>query len=166
MIAYLGLGSNLGRREANLLRALELLRGPEVDPVAVSSIYESDPVGPVQDQPSFLNLALKVRTSLLPRPLLHHCLAVERRMGRTREQEIPKGPRSVDVDLLLVDQRVERWPDLILPHPELINRAFVVLPLLEVSPDLTDPRDGSSLAALAPALEAAQRIQKKGPVHL
>ena len=166
MIAYLGLGSNLGQREANLLQALELLRGPEVEPLAVSSIFESDPVGPVQDQPSFLNLALKVRTSLWPRSLLHHCLAVERRMGRMREQEVPQGPRRMDVDLLLAGQGVGNWPDLILPHPELINRAFVVLPLLEISPDLKDPRDGSLLAVYAEALEAAQRIQKKGPVHL
>lgn len=165
MIAYLGLGSNLGQREANLLAALELLPGPGLEPVAVSSIYESDPVGPVQDQPSFLNLVLEARTSLLPEALLNHCLAVERRLGRDREREVPKGPRLMDVDLLLVGQQVGRWPDLVLPHPELTNRAFVVLPLLELSPDLTDPRDGSSLEVALPGL-ADQGIQKKGPVHI
>ena len=166
MIAYLGLGSNLGQREANLLRALELLGAPEVQPVAVSSIYESDPVGPVQDQPAFLNLVLQVRTPLDPLPLLQHCLAVERSMGRARQDEVPKGPRLIDVDVLLLGQTVGRWPELVLPHPELGNRAFVVLPLLELTPGLMDPRDGSSLAVVAPDLEATQGIQKKGPVHI
>ena len=165
MIAYLGLGSNLGRREANLLAALELLPEPGLEPVAVSSIFESDPVGPVQEQPAFLNLALEVRTSLEPRVLLHRCLAVERRLGRERDREVPKGPRLMDIDLLLAGRMVGRWPDLELPHPELTNRAFVVLPLLELSPDLTDPRDGSSLRVALSGL-ADQGIQKKGPVHI
>jgi len=166
VIAYLGLGSNLGKREANLARALKLLRGPEVEPLAVSSIYESDPVGPVQDQPCFLNLVLQVRTSLDPDALLHHCLEVERTMGRARGREVPKGPRLIDVDLLLAGDTVGSWPDLDLPHPELANRAFVVLPLLELSPDLKDPRDGSPLAARAPILQKTQGIQKKGPVRI
>ncbi len=165
MIAYLGLGSNLGQREANLRGGLDLLCGPAVEPLAASSLYESAPVGPVQDQPAFLNMVLQVETRLEPLELLRHCLAVERRLGRHRQQEVPKGPRTLDVDLLLVQGVVRRWPDLELPHPQLPHRAFVVLPLLEITPDLSDPRDGSPLSALVSVLEG-QRIQKKGPVHM
>ena len=165
MIAYLGLGSNLGQREANLLGGLELLCGPTVEPLAASSVYESDPVGPVQDQPAFLNMALKVDSRLEPVLLLRHCLEVESRLGRDRQGEVPKGPRTLDVDLLLVEGVVEQWPELVLPHPELTNRAFVVLPLLELAPQLADPRDGSPLSAVAAALRG-QGIQKKGPVHM
>jgi 2-amino-4-hydroxy-6-hydroxymethyldihydropteridine diphosphokinase len=128
-----------------------------------SSIYESDPVGPVQDQPPFFNLATEVLTSLEPRSLLRRCQEVEGALGRRRELEQQKGPRTMDVDLLLMGPRVERWPELELPHPELARRAFVVLPLLELQPGLLDPRDGRPLSSLAGALEAEQRIMRVEP---
>ena len=165
MIAYLGLGSNLGDRQANLTEALERLATSRVGIEAVSSVYESDPVGPVLDQPAFYNLVARVATTLEPRQLLRHGLAVEAAMGRDRSRGVPRGPRIMDVDLLLAGELVRCWPELELPHPELVKRAFVVLPLVELEPQLRDPRDGSRLADRCEDLQATQKI-KKGPVQM
>lgn len=162
--AYLGLGSNLGSRRQTLGRALGLLQRPELRIEAVSSIYESAPLGPVPDQPTFLNLALRARTTLAPLALLGCCQQVEAALGRQRQVEQIQGPRTLDIDLLLLGQQVERWPELVLPHPRMSLRAFVVLPLLELDPRLTDPRDGSPLAGLLPSL-SQQKIKKRGQLQ-
>jgi 2-amino-4-hydroxy-6-hydroxymethyldihydropteridine diphosphokinase len=141
MRAYVGLGANLGDREATLERAVELLeQRPGVEVVAVSSFRETDPVGYL-DQPRFLNGAVAIETSLAPADLLDELLAVEQELGRVREG--PRyGPRTVDLDLLLVDGLVLDAPGLTVPHPRLHERAFVLEPLAELDPALVVPGRG------------------------
>ncbi|MBW2732081.1 MAG: 2-amino-4-hydroxy-6-hydroxymethyldihydropteridine diphosphokinase [Deltaproteobacteria bacterium] len=146
---YVGLGSNVGDREAHLFTAINRLR-EDVSLCRVSSLYESAPVGPVQDQPDFINAVGELETELAPREVLRRCLAIEAAMGR--ERQLDKGPRVIDLDLLLAGGRVESWPELDIPHPELVHRAFVLRPLLELCPDLRDPRDGRPLAEHLAAL--------------
>ena len=129
--AYVGLGSNLGDREASLRRAADLLTAESgIELLAVSSFRETDPVGYV-DQPRFLNAAAAVDTALAPRVLLERMLAVERRLGRTREG--PRfGPRTIDLDLLLYGQLEVDEPGLVVPHPRLHERRFALEPLAEL----------------------------------
>jgi 2-amino-4-hydroxy-6-hydroxymethyldihydropteridine diphosphokinase len=150
--AYVGLGSNLGDRAATLSRAVELLgREPGIEVVAVSSFAETDPVGYV-DQPPFLNGAVAVETSLAPRQVLDALLEVERQLGRTRLG--PRyGPRTVDLDLLFVDELVLDEPGLTLPHPRLHERAFALEPLRELDPSLVVPGRGG-VADLLRGLES------------
>lgn len=139
--AYVGLGSNLGDRSATLSRALELLGEQQgIEIVAVSSFRETDPVGYL-DQPRFLNAAAAIETSLLPEALLDALLAVERELGRTREG--PRyGPRTVDLDLLLMEGITVDEPGLTIPHPRLYERAFALAPLVELDPSLVVPGHG------------------------
>lgn len=145
--AYVGLGSNLGDREATIRQALELLDcGPGVRVVGVSSLRETDPVGYV-DQPRFLNGACTVETELSPRQLLDRLLAIERSLGRKRSQEERWGPRVIDLDLLLYEDEVIDDPGLTLPHPRLAERRFVLEPLDELDPTLVLP-DGRRVREL------------------
>jgi 2-amino-4-hydroxy-6-hydroxymethyldihydropteridine diphosphokinase len=146
--AYVGLGGNLGRREANLESALALLRRePDIEVVAVSSVRETEPVGLV-DQPRFLNAAAAVETDLPPRGLLDRLLTVERALGRTREG--PRfGPRTIDLDLLLYGDAVVSEPGLDVPHPRLHERRFALEPLAELDPGLVVPGRGRVSALLA-----------------
>ena len=148
----------------NLAAALAALQARGVSVLAASSVYETAPVGPVLDQPPFLNMVARVDSPLEPLPLLGVCLEVERELGRRREGAVPKGPRLIDVDLLLMGQRVERLPGLDLPHPELTRRAFVLQPLLELDPDLLDPRDGTPLRKWLAPLVASQLVTRAGSV--
>ncbi len=134
---YLGLGSNLGDRRKNLLAALRLLDGMEgVRVTEVSAVYETEPWG-VQEQPDFLNLVAVVSTSRSPRAMLAACGEVEKRLCRVREERW--GPRVIDVDILLYDDiRVEE-EDLVIPHPRMLEREFVLVPLLELQPDISLP---------------------------
>lgn len=151
--AYVGLGSNLGEREAILMQALEALGSTEgIKVVAVSSFQETDPVG-VVDQPRFVNAAAVLETSLPPRELLGRLLEVERSLGRNRSVEERWGPRTVDLDLLLYGDETIDEPGLEVPHPRLTERAFVLEPLLELDPELQLP-DGRRLRDLyGPGLE-------------
>ena len=153
MRAYVGLGSNLGEREATLWKALEGLGATEgIEVVAVSSFRETDPVG-VVDQPRFVNGAAALETSLRPRELLERLLDVERSLGRDRAVEERWGPRTLDLDLLLYGGETIDEPGLEVPHPRLAERAFVLEPLLELDPDLRLP-DGRPLRDLyGPELE-------------
>ena len=153
MRAYVGLGSNLGEREATLWKALEGLGGTEgIEVVAVSSFRETDPVG-VVDQPRFVNAAAALETRLRPRELLERLLDVERSLGRDRAVEERWGPRTLDLDLLLYGGESIDEPGLEVPHPRLAERAFVLEPLLELDPDLRLP-DGRPLRDLyGPGLE-------------
>jgi 2-amino-4-hydroxy-6-hydroxymethyldihydropteridine diphosphokinase len=145
---YIGLGANLGDREATIRRALELLReDPAIDVVAVSSLRETDPVG-YEDQPRFLNGAAELETELAPRALLDRLLAVERELGRDRSG--PRfGPRAIDLDLLLYDGRLVREEGLEIPHPRLHERAFALEPLNELDSALEVPGRGSVQALLS-----------------
>lgn len=135
--AYVGLGANLGDREAAIRRAVDLL-GPEV--VAVSTVRETDPVG-YEDQPRFLNAVAALETELGPRELLDRLLEIERALGRTRDG--PRfGPRTIDLDLLVHGDAVVDEPGLTVPHPRLHERRFALEPLAEVAPGLEIPGRG------------------------
>ena len=144
----MGLGANLGDRAATLTRALEALDGrAEIDVVAVSAFRETEPVGYL-DQPRFLNAAAAIDTSLAPEALLGALLDVERLLGRVREG--PRyGPRTVDLDLLLMEGVTLDEPGLTLPHPRLHERAFALAPLAELDPGLVVPGHGSVCELLA-----------------
>jgi 2-amino-4-hydroxy-6-hydroxymethyldihydropteridine diphosphokinase len=147
VIAYIGLGSNLGEREATLREALALLGELDgIEITAISSFRETDPVGNV-DQPRFVNAAAALETSLGPRELLDSLLEVERSLGRDRSREERWGPRTVDLDLLLYGDETVDEQGLEVPHPRLAERAFVLEPLLELDPGLRLP-DGRALRDL------------------
>jgi 2-amino-4-hydroxy-6-hydroxymethyldihydropteridine diphosphokinase len=141
---YLGLGSNVGDRVGHLRAAREALAARGVEVVASSSVYETEPQGEVRDQPDFLNACLTVETDLAPEELLGVCKDVERELGRTLGG-LRHGPRTIDVDLLLLGELEHRSEGLTLPHPEITTRRFVLEPLLELEPELTLP-DGRRLA--------------------
>jgi 2-amino-4-hydroxy-6-hydroxymethyldihydropteridine diphosphokinase len=145
--AFVGLGANLGDREGTIRRALELLAAREgIEIVAVSALRETEPVGYV-DQPSFLNGAAEVETTLRPRQLLDALLDVERGLGRERGERW--GPRTIDLDLLLYgDERIAE-PGLTVPHPRLHERRFALEPLVELDPDLDVPGRGRLADLLA-----------------
>jgi 2-amino-4-hydroxy-6-hydroxymethyldihydropteridine diphosphokinase len=139
-IAYLGLGSNLGDRAANLLRAISALVAADCSLLALSSIYETEPVD-YHDQPEFLNMVAAVTVKLDPFSLVRFCLEVEKRLGR--ERTIPRGQRTIDLDLLLLDDLIiddkRDGIDLTLPHPRMHLRRFVLEPMNEIAPDLEHP---------------------------
>ena len=132
--AYLSLGSNLGNREETLRKAVRQLAAADgVKTLAVSSLYETEPWGK-KDQPSFLNIAVSQQTTLLPEELLALAQAVETELGRMRHERW--GPRTVDVDILHIEGVERKTPTLTLPHPFMTERAFVLVPLAEIAPDL------------------------------
>jgi 2-amino-4-hydroxy-6-hydroxymethyldihydropteridine diphosphokinase len=131
--AYLGLGSNLGDRLANLQHSLELLAAqPGITVLRCSRVYETDPVGG-PPQPDFLNAVLEIETSLSPSSLLAACHEAEDRLARVREERW--GPRTIDIDILSIDDEIIDEPDLTVPHPRMHERGFVLAPLLELDPD-------------------------------
>jgi 2-amino-4-hydroxy-6-hydroxymethyldihydropteridine diphosphokinase len=159
-VGYLGLGSNVGDRESHLRGAIEDLREHGVEVEAVSSLYETEPVGEILDQPDFLNAAIRVRTSLEPEALLDLCKAIEAEHGRAFGG--PRhGPRPIDVDLLLLGEIELSTDRLTLPHREVTSRRFVLAPLLELDPDLALP-DGTTLAEALERLGPGQRAKRVG----
>jgi 2-amino-4-hydroxy-6-hydroxymethyldihydropteridine diphosphokinase len=147
--SFVALGANLGDPQAQIERALELLAAQEgVEVVAVSSLRETDPVG-YEDQPRFLNGAVELRTSLPARELLERLLAIERRLGRVRGEGPRFGPRPIDLDLLLHGDAVIDEPGLVVPHPRLHERRFVLEPLAELDPTLEIPGRGAVQALLS-----------------
>jgi len=157
---YLGLGSNLGERRANLQAAVEELARREVDVLASSATYDTDPVGEVLDQPDFLNACLRVSTCHEPEQLLDVAKEVEWAVGRAPGAR-RHGPRIVDVDVLLLDGTTYSSERLRLPHPEVLSRRFVLVPLLELDPELTLP-DGRRAADALPALGTTQPVRFAG----
>jgi 2-amino-4-hydroxy-6-hydroxymethyldihydropteridine diphosphokinase len=158
VIGYLGLGSNVGDRRANLQAAVSALPHHGVRVLASSATYDTDPVGEILDQPSFLNACLRVEADLGPEELLAACKAVERELGRP-EVYVRHSPRAIDVDLLLFGERAYRSERLSLPHEQVLSRRFVLIPLLELDFDLRTPA-GESLAdalALLPVEEGVRR---------
>jgi 2-amino-4-hydroxy-6-hydroxymethyldihydropteridine diphosphokinase len=159
---YLGLGSNVGDRAAHLRAAIAMLgeRGVEVE--AVSSAYETEPVGEVLDQADFLNAAIRIRTELEPEELLDLCKAIEAERGRALDA--PRhSPRPLDVDLLLLGDLELTTARLTLPHPEVTSRRFVLAPLLELDPALKLP-NGTGLSEALAALDPGQRAERVGPL--
>jgi 2-amino-4-hydroxy-6-hydroxymethyldihydropteridine diphosphokinase len=160
-VGYLGLGSNLGDRRAQLAAAVSALPGHGVSVLASSSVYETEPIGLVLDQPEFLNACVRISTDLDPEPLLDSCKAVEREVGRAAGG-VRHGPRVIDVDLLLLGSVQHASERLRLPHPEVRSRRFVIVPLLELDPELTLP-DGERLDHALAALGPGQRVVLMGP---
>jgi 2-amino-4-hydroxy-6-hydroxymethyldihydropteridine diphosphokinase len=155
---YLGLGSNVGDRHAHLRAALDLLSDHGVAVGAVSSAYETEPVGEILDQPDFLNAAARIRTDLEPEELLDACKRVEAERGRAFDA--PRhSPRPLDVDLLLLGDLELSTERLTLPHREVTTRRFVLVPLLELDPELTLP-DGVRLAVALADLGEGQRVDR------
>jgi 2-amino-4-hydroxy-6-hydroxymethyldihydropteridine diphosphokinase len=155
-MVFLGLGTNLGDRQANLLRAIDLLNRDQINITRQSSIYESAPRD-VLDQPWFFNMVVECESRYFPMQLMTRLLRIERAMGRDRRlNAIRRGPRLIDIDLLLYRNAVIQTPRLTLPHPRMSERRFVLEPLLELTPDLKDPRTKEPLSRAL----AAVRDQK------
>jgi len=153
-VAYIGLGSNLGNRKENLMKAVEYLRSHgEIEVEALSSVYETAPVG-VKDQPPFLNMAVKIKTVLEARNLLETLKRIEERMGRRRTKRW--GPRVIDLDILLFDRKSIRSSCLQVPHPRILERAFVLIPLLEIDPEISLP-DGTLLKDAISRIDTAEQ---------
>ena len=145
--AFVGIGSNLGDREATLRRAIELLAAEDgIEVLALSELRETEPVGPVEQGP-FLNGAVRLATELPPRELLERLLAIEQRLGRVRNERF--GPRTIDLDLLLYGEQVIDEPGLTIPHPRLHERRFALDPVADLAPDLVIPGRGPISALLA-----------------
>lgn len=160
-VGYLGLGSNVGDRRRNLRRAVAALREHGVEVEAASSLYETEAVGEILEQPDFLNAAVRVRTGLEAEELLAVCKAIEAELGRMFGG--PRhGPRPIDLDLLLLGELELRTDRLTLPHPELTSRRFVLVPLLELDPELELP-EGTRLTDALAALGEGQRVVHAGP---
>jgi len=132
---YLGLGSNLGDRQSNIVQALQQMKS-QVTVEEVSSFYETEPVGYL-DQPRFINAVCRISTQLPPLELLHFLKRIERRMGR--QPSFRDAPRPIDIDILFYDDLVIESPELTIPHPRLPQRAFMLVPLAEIAPDLIHP---------------------------
>ncbi len=155
-LVYLSLGSNLGDRAANLLAAIAQIAA--ADPLGrISSLYETQPVD-VQDQPWFLNCVAAIETRKTPRELLKFLLSIEAAMGRLRQRN--KGPRKIDVDVLLFGDRVVQEPGLIIPHPSMQHRRFVLEPLVEIAPEVCHPVFRKTARELLAALDESQIVRK------
>jgi 2-amino-4-hydroxy-6-hydroxymethyldihydropteridine diphosphokinase len=159
---YLGLGSNVGDPAAHLRAAIELLEAEGIEVDAVSSTYVTEPVGEILDQPDFLNAAVRIRTDLEPEALLDACKRVEAERGRQFDLP-PHSPRPLDVDLLLLGDLELSTERLTLPHREVTTRRFVLVPLLELDPELT-LSDGTRMAEALAALPEGQRVERRGPL--
>jgi 2-amino-4-hydroxy-6-hydroxymethyldihydropteridine diphosphokinase len=163
---HLGLGSNLGDRRAALQAAVDGLAAHGVRVTASSSTYETDPVGDVPDQPAFLNACVAIATDLEPAAVLAAAKDVERAAGRVTDPAasdyVRHGPRPIDVDVLLLGDRVLDRPGLTVPHPGLLERRFVLIPLLELDFGLRAP-DGTALADVLAALPVAEGVRRAGP---
>lgn len=160
-VGHLGFGSNVGDPPAQIGRAIELLASHGIGIEAISSLYVTEPVGEILDQPDFFNAAARISTVLEPIELLDLCKEVERDLGREGDG-VRHGPRPIDIDVLLLGDLGFSHERLALPHPEVSNRRFVLVPLLEIDPDLTLP-GGTRLDVLLEALGPGQRVSPYQP---
>lgn len=156
---YLSLGSNVGERERNLREAIAMLGAAGVRIVRVSSVYETEPME-VRDQPWFLNLAIEAETDLFPKQLLARIRKIELALGRKRVR--PKGPRTIDIDILLYGDSLIETGELTVPHPRLAERRFVLEPLAELAPELRHPASRRTMRELL-AATTGQTVRKYAP---
>ena len=160
-IGYLGLGSNVGERRAQLQAAVDALPTASVEVLASSSVYDTDPVGEILDQQSFLNACLRVRTALEPLALLEAVKGLERELGRAAGG--PRhGPRAIDIDILLLGELELRDERMTLPHAQVLARRFVLIPLLELDFALRVP-DGRALADALAVLPLREGVRWDSP---
>ena len=152
---YLGLGSNLGDRQANLDRALEFL-SQRARMGEISSIYDTEPLGD-SNQPRFLNLVCQTFTRLEPPALLALAKGIERKLGRVGKSGTP---RTIDIDILLYGDQVIETPELVIPHPKMTERAFVLIPLDEIAPDIIHPVAGKTVKELLKSVTEKQGVLK------
>ncbi len=157
--AYLSLGSNLGAREKNLATSLEALERESIHITARSTIYETAPQD-VTDQPWFLNMVVECQMRYFPLQLLAAVQRVERAMGRSRIGTTPRGPRVIDIDIVLFGTVTMQTPELTIPHPRMLERRFVLEPLLEIGPSLRDPVSKEPLSKRLSLLK--NQVVKKG----
>ncbi|NHM74611.1 2-amino-4-hydroxy-6-hydroxymethyldihydropteridine diphosphokinase [Staphylococcus sp. 11007852] len=154
---YLGLGSNIGDREQQLKSAVERLdQVTDIHVQQVSSMHETKPVGYV-DQPDFLNVCLHIKTSLSPEVLLQQCLDIEKELHRVRK--VRWGPRTIDIDVLLYGDRIIESEQLIVPHPRMTERAFVMIPLNEIASHVIEPRSKKTIQSLVHPDETVVKYQ-------
>ncbi|WP_412519247.1 2-amino-4-hydroxy-6-hydroxymethyldihydropteridine diphosphokinase [Staphylococcus simulans] len=154
---FLGLGSNVGDRENQLKEAIRLLgEQPGIEVVKVSSFYETEPVGYV-DQPDFLNLCVEIQTELSPKAVLESGLAIEQQLHRVRKERW--GPRTLDIDILLYGDQIIEEEDLTIPHPRMTERAFVLIPLQEIAPDKVEPRTQTKIKDITVPKETVKKVQ-------
>jgi len=153
---YLGLGSNLGDRKHNLAQALELLSKHVVIEL-ISSVYETEPAG-YREQPLFLNAVCRISTGLNPEKLLRLAKKIEAKLGRT--PGFPNAPRPIDIDILFYDNQVLNDKELTIPHPRLAERAFVLVPMAEIAPDLVHPGNKKTVKELLDDLGAVTGVRK------
>jgi 2-amino-4-hydroxy-6-hydroxymethyldihydropteridine diphosphokinase len=157
-IAYVGFGSNIGDKAGNIHRALDILS--QIDSIKVtkvSSFYETEPIG-YEDQDWFINAVVQIETILTPEELLSAFKKVEQIMGR--KNMIRWGPREIDLDLLMYDQLCFESPGLVIPHPRLHERAFVLIPLAEIAPDLVHPIQKKTIAELQAGIQSKKTVKK------
>ena len=162
MRGYLGLGSNVGDRRANLQAAVDALPRHGVIVLACSSTYDTDPVGEILDQPSFLNACARIETALAPEELLDACKEIERELGRDLESTVRHAPRPIDVDVLLLGDEPYASERLTLPHAQATQRRFVLIPLLEIDFGVATP-GGAALADAFAALPVTEGVRREGP---
>ncbi|WP_131925001.1 2-amino-4-hydroxy-6-hydroxymethyldihydropteridine diphosphokinase [Hazenella coriacea] len=155
--AYLGLGANLGDPLSQLQQAIESIHYTHgICVTRISSVYKTAPVG-YEDQPSFYNMVVEVHTTLSPFQLLSSLLQIEKKMHRVRE--VRWGPRTIDIDILLYDQRIIQHDDLQIPHPRMIERAFVMVPLAELNSEIMIPDSDQTVGHRAAQLQVEQEIR-------
>jgi 2-amino-4-hydroxy-6-hydroxymethyldihydropteridine diphosphokinase len=155
VLAYLSLGSNMGDRQRNLERAIDLL-SQRLKVTSVSSVYDTEPVGDI-NQPRFLNLVCQVTTRLAPEALLALAKGIESKLGRTGKSG---APRPIDIDILFYDDQIVKTPELTIPHPRLARRAFVLVPLAEIAPGFCHPVSGKTVSELLTELTKTQGVLK------
>ncbi len=154
VMVYLGLGSNMGKRQDNLDKALDLL-SQRLRVEQVSSIYDTEPVGNT-NQPRFLNLVCQVHTRLAPMELLTMAKGIELKLGRVPGTS--NAPRPIDIDILFYGDQVVKTKELVIPHPRLVERAFVLIPLAEIAPDLVHPVSGRTVRELLQGVTETQGV--------
>jgi len=155
--AYIGIGSNLGKRRENCLRAIELIKKKDILVIKKSSLYETEPWG-VKDQPPFLNMSIEVETDLKPLELLSVLKDIERQEGR--EESVRWSPRVIDLDILLYDDIVMKEERLTIPHPLLHERGFVLIPLHEIAPKVIHPLFKLNVHELLHRLQPADNCKR------